>query len=82
MKRLLNYANNFIKEHPQLKEEVMEFVQLAYDEIEEGGSKEHEIDLAISSIDELLDEEDDDDDDNLGGTGHGDISYSDADNGL
>ena len=81
MKRLLDYAQEFIQKHPQLKEEVLEFVQLAQDEIEQGGSIEHEIDSAISSIDELLEDYDEDDYD-LGGTGHGDISYSDADQGL
>lgn len=80
MKRLNDYAAEFISKHPQLKEEVNDLVQLCYDEIEQGGSKEHEIDLAIDSIDELL--EDDEDYEDLGGTGHGDISWSDADQGL
>ena len=80
MKRLTDYTKEFISKHPQLKEEVDNLVQLCYNEIEEGGSKEHEIDLAIESIDQLLEEEEDYED--LGGTGHGDISWSDADNGL
>lgn len=54
--------------------------EIDFDEIEEGGSIEHEIDLAIDSIDQLLEEEEDYED--LGGTGHGDISWSDTDQGL
>lgn len=80
MKRLRDYAKEFIAKHPHLKEEVDDLIQLCFDEIEEGGSIEHEIDLAIDSIDQLLEEEEDYED--LGGTGHGDISYSDADQGL
>lgn len=82
MKRLRDYVKEFIAKHPHLKEQVDDLVQLCFDEIEQGGSIEHEIDLAINSIDQLLEEDDDDYDDNLGGTGHGDISYSDADQGL
>jgi hypothetical protein len=80
MKRLRDYAKEFISKHPHLKKEVDDLVQLCFDEIEEGGSIEHEIDLAIDSIDQLLEEEEDYED--LGGTGHGDISWSDADQGL
>lgn len=80
MKRLNDYVKEFIAKHPHLKEKVNDLVQLCFDEIEEGGSIEHEIDLAIDSIDELLEEDEDYED--LGGTGHGDISYSDADQGL
>ncbi len=82
MKRLIDYAKEFIAKHPRFKEEVNDLVRLCYNEIEEGGSVEHEIDLAINSIDQLLEEDDDDYNDDLGGTGHGDISYSDADQGL
>ena len=80
MKRLRDYVKEFVAEHPHLKEEVNDLAQLCFDEIEQGGSIEHEIDLAIDSIDQLLEEEEDYED--LGGTGHGDISYSDADQGL
>lgn len=80
MKRLRDYVKEFIAKHPHLKKEVDDLVQLCFDEIEQGGSIEHEIDLAIDSIDQLLEEDEDYED--LGGTGHGDISYSDADQGL
>lgn len=47
MKRLNDYAAEFISKHPHLKEQVDDLVQLCYDEIEQSGLKEHEIDLAI-----------------------------------
>lgn len=41
---------------PKLAEEIQEFYQLALDEIEEGGSTTHEIELATSDIEELIKE--------------------------
>lgn len=56
--RAVEYGNKFIKEHPQHKEQVHEFFQLMKDEVEEGGSVEHEIDLFIGACDDLLIEDD------------------------
>lgn len=50
------YAINKIKEYPQLKEQISDFYYLAIDEINEGGSESHEVQLAINSIDELIKE--------------------------
>lgn len=51
---LKKYAKDFIDKYPQHKDKVNDFVQLCLDEIEEGGSIEHEIQLCIGSINELL----------------------------
>jgi hypothetical protein len=45
-----------MKKHPQHKEEVRDFFQLMKDEISEGGSTEHEIDLFIGACEDLLTE--------------------------
>ena len=50
---LNKYAKDFIEKHPQHKEEVKDLVQLCLDEIGEGGSVEHEIQLCINDIDQL-----------------------------
>ena len=58
--RAVDYGNKFMEKHPQFKSEVKDFFQLMKDEIEEGGSVEHEIDLFIGACDDLLIEEEDD----------------------
>jgi hypothetical protein len=42
--------------HPNLKMEILEFFWLCIDEIHDGGSECHEIDLAIGSINEVIQE--------------------------
>ena len=42
--------------HPNLKQEILDFFWLCIDEIHDGGSERHEIDLAIGSINELIEE--------------------------
>lgn len=44
-------------EFPKFKEEILELYQLALDEIEQGGSVEHEIRLCISNLDQLINDE-------------------------
>jgi len=44
-----------VNKFPAHKEEILELYQLALDEIEQGGSVEHEIRLCISDIDQLID---------------------------
>ena len=58
MKRAIEFAREFVKEHPNLKDEVNDLLELCYNEIEEGGSPTHEVELCIGSIKELLEEED------------------------
>jgi len=54
IKRAVDFGNEFMKKHPQYKAEVRDLFQLMKDEIEEGGSTEHEIDLFIGSCEDLL----------------------------
>lgn len=42
--------------YPNLKTEILDFFWLCIDEIHDGGSKQHEINLAINSINELIEE--------------------------
>jgi hypothetical protein len=57
MKEAVEFAKEFIKEHPNLKVEVMDLLELCQSEIEEGGSPTHEVDLCINSIKQLLEKE-------------------------
>ena len=52
--RAVDFGNQFMKDHPEHKKEVREFFQLMKDEIQEGGSTEHEIDLFIGACNDLL----------------------------
>lgn len=49
-------VNEQIENYPLLKEEILDFYQLAIDEIDEGGSATHEIELCQESIKQLIDE--------------------------
>ncbi len=42
--------------HPNLKQEILDFFWLCIDEIHDGGSEHHEINLAMNSINELIEE--------------------------
>lgn len=50
------YAVKMVKENPALKKEIYDFVQLAIDEIEEGGSEQHECSLAQRDIEFIVNE--------------------------
>ena len=60
MRQVLEFAREFVKEHPHLKHQVLDLVELCQTEIDEGGSPAHEQELCINSIKELLEEEEDD----------------------
>jgi len=45
-----------IEEYPNLKSEITDFYFLAMDEIYDGGSENHEVELAINSINQLIQE--------------------------
>lgn len=53
MNELIDFARKKSAEHPNLAEEIWDIVQLCKDEINDGGSREHEIALAIESIKQL-----------------------------
>lgn len=54
MEHLKTYVNEMIEKYPQHKSEIIGLFQLCLDEIEEGGSREHEIELCINDIKELI----------------------------
>jgi len=54
MKELIKYANSIISEHPDLKLQIIEIIQLCQDEIEEGNSSQNEISIAYGAIKDLL----------------------------
>lgn len=54
MKELIKYANSIISEHPDLKSQIIEIIQLCQDEIEEGNSSQNEISIAYGAIKDLL----------------------------
>ena len=56
MKQLAEDLRAVIAKYPQLKDQVNDFYQLCKDEIEEGGSEMHEIELCRGSVQELIDE--------------------------
>ncbi len=53
MKEIIKQRNEFIKQFPQLEEEINDLAQLAIDEIEEGASVQNELQLFISSVEDL-----------------------------
>lgn len=53
LKQLKDYARTCIDERPELRDEIVGLYQLCLDEIEEGGSRQHEIELCYSDIKEL-----------------------------
>lgn len=56
LKELRAWVIQKVKEHPNLKDEMIDFFQLAVDEIDEGSSLQNEIDLCMNSINELIEE--------------------------
>ena len=54
---LKKYAREIARAHPPLQPEIADLVSLAVDEIRDGGSEEHECELARNDIDELVSKE-------------------------
>lgn len=54
MKYFKEFVNEKINQYPNLKMEILDFFWLCVDEIHDGGSEQHEINLAINSINELI----------------------------
>mgnify|MGYP001473438223 CR=1 FL=1 len=55
--RAVDFGKDFIVKHPEHKAEVLDYFQLMKDEVEEGGSVEHEINLFIGACNDLLKED-------------------------
>ena len=56
IEEFIEWAREKAKACPQLKNEINDYVQWAIDEIEEGASVSHEIQLCMSEINELINE--------------------------
>jgi len=56
IQELIDWAKEKTKVCPKLKNEIYDYVQLAIDEIENGASVSHEIQLCMSDIEELIKE--------------------------
>lgn len=54
MKELIVFANTKIAEHPHLRDEINDIVSMCANEIEDGASPTHEVDLAMESINQLI----------------------------
>ena len=54
--QFIDYVRKAMKDNANLKKEIREIYQLAIDEIDEGGSEFHERQLAVNSINELIEE--------------------------
>jgi hypothetical protein len=50
------YCIDKIKQHPQHKDALQEYYNLAMTEIENGESEDHEFELAINDIEDLVNE--------------------------
>jgi hypothetical protein len=51
---LTGWAKDKAKEYPNCRAQVFEFVSLCEDEIEQGGSESHEVQLAYNDICDLV----------------------------
>ena len=51
---LKNYVRDMIVKHPELREQMLEFLELCMDEIEEGASPANEMHLCVSDINQLI----------------------------
>jgi len=51
------FAKKFLGKNPELKDEVEDMFQLMQNEIEEGGSEQHELDLFIGACNDLLEDD-------------------------
>ena len=54
MENLLEWAKGIAKEHPGHRKQIGELLTLCQDEIEQGGSETHEIDLCKEDILQLI----------------------------
>ena len=57
LQELKSYAEEMSVKYPQLNDEIRDLYFLAVTEVEDGESEAHECELAISDIDELINNE-------------------------
>lgn len=55
-RELINHARVVIKDHPDLREQILDLIDLCQSEVEEGGSLQHELHLCKTDIDQLVEE--------------------------
>jgi hypothetical protein len=53
---VMEFASRIMKQYPSLYNDIIDFIRLAIDEIDEGASPTHEWELAYGSIKELIEE--------------------------
>ena len=51
---LIQYVRDMIVKHPELREQMLELLELCMDEIEEGASPSNEMHLCVSDINQLI----------------------------
>lgn len=61
IKKLEELTGSLIENYPEYKEDFLDLYQYALDEIEEGGSQEHECELSYNSMMEIIKDYDYDD---------------------
>lgn len=54
LQQLRDYARNCISDRPELRDEIVGLWELCLNEIQEGGSRQHEINLCLRDIEELM----------------------------
>ena len=54
LKELKKYCVEIIQQHPHHEMEIRDFYDLAEMEVEDGGSENHECELAMSDIEDLV----------------------------
>lgn len=56
LQQLTEWVRETVKKHPDLKSEILDYYVLCIDEMEDGGSEQHEIELCVNSIEQLIEE--------------------------
>jgi len=54
LQELRNYAKETIEKYPQHKKDIVGLYNLCVNEIDEGGSREHEIELCLNEINNTI----------------------------
>jgi hypothetical protein len=50
MDEFVTFCKESCEQHPHFSETIMDYFDLAMDEMEQGGSQQHEIELAVNDI--------------------------------